>query len=491
MIILSALRQNALRLPSSLRGVVWLTLLLLGVPALAQDMGRGGGPGPRQPVPVVPATGAADVILGRPTDMSMTLSLLRYDHDGAVVVTYRPENGNTSLHTNDVRLKKDEPQEMGLEKLQANTPYAYDLKDAANSKVLASGSFRTQRPRGSPFTFTLTSDSHLDGNTEPALFQRTLANALADGPDFHIDLGDTFMTGKHETRENATQQYLAQRTYFGQLGRSAPLFLVIGNHDGEENKPFRGEAKSRRSQDGGDTLSVWSSSMRKHYFPNPVPDAFYTGNRNPHPIAGPLQDYYAWTWGDALFIVLDPYWYSSQRRGEEPWGLSLGNEQYQWLKRTLEASKARFKFVFVHQLVGGFDRNGRGGTEAAGFGEWGGRNADGSEGFKQQRPGWDMPIHQLLVRHGASAVFHGHDHLYATQTLDGIVYQEVPQPGHPGQGVPRFAAEYGYREGVILGGAGHLRVAVSPDKVTVDFVRTATGAGNALLGHSYTISPKR
>jgi hypothetical protein len=42
-----------------------------------------------------------------------------------------------------------------------------------------------------------------------------------------------------------------------------------------------------------------------------------------------------------------------------------------------------------------------------------------------------MPIHQLLVRNKVAAVFHGHDHLFAKQDLDGIVYQEVPQPSSP------------------------------------------------------------
>ncbi len=42
-----------------------------------------------------------------------------------------------------------------------------------------------------------------------------------------------------------------------------------------------------------------------------------------------------------------------------------------------------------------------------------------------------MPIHQLLAKHGVQIVFHGHDHLYVKEDLDGIVYHEVPQPGHP------------------------------------------------------------
>jgi hypothetical protein len=63
----------------------------------------------------------------------------------------------------------------------------------------------------------------------------------------------------------------------------------------------------------------------------------------------------------------------------------------------------------------------RGGVEAAPFYEWGGKNEDQSDGFAARRPGWKMPIHQLLTTYGVNAVFHGHDHLYAMQELDGIV----------------------------------------------------------------------
>ncbi|HMV46563.1 MAG TPA: hypothetical protein PLD20_05060 [Blastocatellia bacterium] len=57
--------------------------------------------------------------------------------------------------------------------------------------------------------------------------------------------------------------------------------------------------------------------------------------------------------------------------------------------------------------------------------------SNGKDGLKGHRPGWELPIHQLLVKHKVSAVFHGHDHLFAKEELDGIVYQEVSQPGHP------------------------------------------------------------
>jgi predicted phosphodiesterase len=362
-----------------------------------------------------------------------------------------------------------------LSALQADTRYFYQLRLGRTNSGLFS--FRTAPPPGRPFSFTITADSHLDESTDPATYQRTLANALADQPDFHLDLGDTFMTEKHANRMEAGKQYLAQRYYLGQLCASAPLFFVLGNHDGESLRGSGADAGS---------LAVWSNLMRKRYFPNPVPGGFYTGNATKHPEAGLLQDYYAWEWGDALFAVLDPFWFAGKPRGRnDNWSRSLGSEQYQWLKRTLETSRAKFKFVFIHHLVGGVDNQCRGGAEVAPLYEWGGRNEDGSDGFSRNRPGWAAPIHQLLVENKVSAVFHGHDHLYARQDLDGIVYQEVPQPGYPGNGrSPRSAAEYGYVKGVILGSSGHLRVAVSGDKATVDYIRT-----DGSVAHSYSIKP--
>ena len=117
------------------------------------------------------------------------------------------------------------------------------------------------------------------------------------------------------------------------------------------------------------------------------------------------------------------------------------------------------------------DSNGRGGAEAAKLYEWGGNNADGSYGFTAKRPGWAMPIHQLLVQNKVTAVFHGHDHIFVKQELDGIIYQEVPQPSAGRYDQTNNAKEYGYVTGDVLGGPGHLRVTVSASQVTVDYIR--------------------
>ena len=45
----------------------------------------------------------------------------------------------------------------------------------------------------------------------------------------------------------------------------------------------------------------------------------------------------------------------------DPWESTIGDAQYQWLKRTLEESEAKYKFVFAHHVFG----TGRGAVEMA------------------------------------------------------------------------------------------------------------------------------
>ena len=326
-------------------------------------------------------------------------------------------------------------------------------------------SFHTARPPGSTFTFTMTADVHLDEHTSAEVYEQSLANIHADAPDFHIDLGNLFMTDKHATRDEAARQYLAQRFYLGQIGSSVPLFLALGVHDGEASRYDDGSP--------GQSRRLVECRCAKTIFPIPFPTIF-TPAMPPQSAKRTLENYYAWTWGDALFVVLDPYRYSlrSGGRNSDGWAWSLGREQYDWLANTLAGSPAKYKFIFIHNLLAG-DQASRGGVEIAGFNEWGGKNLDGTEGFAQHRPGWPMPVHQLLLRNHVTAVFQAHDNFYARQELDGILYLMVPQPSFAGNDRIRDLQNYGYKQGVFLGNAGHVRVTVSAEKVFVDYVKSS------------------
>lgn len=455
-------------------------------PPAQDNRGRGPGAGGGAGVePAVVPAHEASIILGRAGDTNVTASVLSWS-DGRTVIAYGSADGELSRRTAPRDLRRGEPVELDLIGLQSDAPFAYRMEHTPVGGVTRTGEVlraHTRRAPGSAFTFAIQADSHLDVSTSTSVYQRTLANISADRPDFLIDLGDTTMVDKFRDRYSlAESQYRAQRWYLGQVARQAPLFLVLGNHDGE---------KGERHTGAEDCMPVWSARMRKKYFPNPEPGGIFTGNAEREAFVGPPQNYYAWQWGDALFVVLDPFRPTRQRGRGDNWNMTLGEAQYRWLGETLAGSRAAHKFVFIHHLVGGLGRDTRGGAACAPYLEWGGKNPDGTDGFAAHRPGWAMPVHELLRRHRVSVVFHGHDHLYAREELDGIVYQEVPQPGHPSGGT-RSAAEYGYT-GVILGSSGHLRVRVDAREAAVEYVRaivpgvTRDAVKNGSVAHRYSV----
>jgi len=492
-------------------GVLAAALLVLGT-SVAGMLGACGGYRSAAPAaaadspPLNAAPGTAfngSLLLGSPTADSVRLSLLSADQSGSVVVAHGTATGAYDRQTSSQTLVAGQPLAIWLDGLAANTRYFYRvLFSAAGSNAAESPSaeyrFQTARPAGSSFTFTIQADSHLDENSDLELYLRTLANVAADAPDFHIDLGDTFMTEKHAEPLTATvrmapdaatvnARYAYERGHFGIATHSTPLFLVNGNHDAELGWLTDGTAQN---------VAVWATQARQRFFLNPTPGAFYSGDSFVAPIVGRRAAWYAWHWGDALFIVLDPYWNSPSQASRDAWNITLGAAQYRWLAATLAGSPALYKFVFVHNLVGGLDGQMRGGIEAAPFFEWGGRNADGTDGFASHRPGWDKPIHALLAQYGVTAVFHGHDHLYARQTLDGIEYQAVPQPSAANSSSgPSLARDYHYAAGTVLSSSGHLRVNVGPGGVNVQYVRAwlpkheTAQRRNAQVDDSWTVLP--
>jgi len=384
--------------------------------------------------------------------------------------------------------EKDNPAVIRLENLTANSEYYYRIKYRVSGSTdeFFTGSehtFQTCRPAGSAFKFAMEADPHLDANSDTAAYALTLKNIEGADPDFLIDLGDTFMSEKQTppvTQSVVTFRHLLMRSYFDRICHSIPLYLVLGNHEGELGWRYDGTEQS---------VAAMASNTRTKYFSNPIPDSFYSGNSTSEPIVGLRQNYYAWEWGDALFVVLDPFWYSAVK---SDWGFTLGKEQYDWFKNVVSSSTAKFKFVFSHNLVGGNGTDMRGGTEFVDLYEMGGYNLDGSWGFDTYRPGWGKPIHTIMKENNVTAFFHGHDHFYGKQEKDGIIYQEVPQPSN--RSLTNISASaYGYVDGLLLPGRGYLLVTVSGQDVRIEYIGTflpseeSASGKNATVIDSYTI----
>jgi len=426
-------------------------------------------------------------ILGRPTDNSITMNIL-FDNAVNVYWEYGLTSGSYTLNTPVYTTIADTPIEINFTNLLPNVKYYYRTKyklTGSNTYIIgAEHYFQTQRKTGSTFSFVVEADPHLDSNCDPDAYKLTLQHMLSKKPDFIVDLGDNTMNDKLPVVNKASiiDRTLLFRKYFNELTHSAPLYITLGNHEGELGwLPNVNES----------SLPTMAALIRKTYFPNPSPNSFYSGNTVYDPLIGIRENYYAWEWGDALFVVIDPYMYSKTKPA---WGWTLGLEQYNWLKKTLSTSKAKFKFLFSHQLVGGSGTEGRGGTEFVDFYEMGGRNTDSTFGFSTNRNGWDKPIHYLMFENKASIYFHGHDHLFAKQDKDGIVYQEVPQPSAKNL-TTITGTSYGYVNGILMPNRGYLYVTVGPDKTQVDYVKTYlpseenANRKNGDIAYSYTIVP--
>ena len=133
------------------------------------------------------------------------------------------------------------------------------------------------------------------------MYKICLANQLADKPDFMLSLGDTFGDDHYPTTITSTELkdlHSYYRPFLGEIAHSVPFYFCLGNHEGENNFYL--------PLNPPNNLTAWATVWRKYYYPNPSPNSFYSGNTQVEPNGlGLPENYYAWTWGDALFVILD------------------------------------------------------------------------------------------------------------------------------------------------------------------------------------------
>ena len=464
----------------------------------SRDMGAETPTAPDRP-PIAPTgtEGAfrGSVVLGRPTDRSIVANVWSPDQGGDVSLLLGTASGRYTSRTASVALAPDIPVEIPISDLSPGTRYYYRLQynGPTASGPSVERSFRTAPAPGATFRFGVQGDSHPErvrSQFDSVLYVRTLSAAAADSLDFYVMLGDDFSIDLLDpatiTAAQVRQRYTVQRPYLGLVGAMSPVFLVNGNH----------EQAARYLLDGTpNSPAVWAQNARNSLYAQPGPDGFYSGNTEQVPHIGLLRNFYAYTWGDALFVMIDPYWGSTVcvdnpffggDKRSDLWTVTHGDAQYQWLKRTLEQSNARYKFVFAHHVMG----TGRGGIEIARLYEWGGRSPNGNTDFAARRPTWAVPIHQLFVQNKVSAFFQGHDHIWVRQELDGVVYQSVSEPADPNYSL--FNAD-AYTTGIKHPNSGYTRVTVSPAGAKVEYVRMyrpadeTGGRVSGTVAYSYTI----
>jgi hypothetical protein len=457
-----------------------------------------------------PDTG--NVILGRPTSTSIAVSFLPSE-SLSFYIEYGTSRTSFLKKTTVTKASSDTPSVVEISGLKASTKHYYRIRTKRDSEtkfaIGKTNSFSTAKAAGSTFSFSVHGDTHPERagkmfNAE--LYSVTMANVLAQQTDFHILLGDDFsidpLIDKGQANQsNVEKIYRTHRNWLSIAGASVPIFLVNGNH----------EQAAAYLLDGTSTNpAVLAGNARLKYYPLPAPNRYYTGNSIEIPNVGLPRDYYAWTWGDALFVLIDPYWHSKQAvdnvagvsadttdkgggkaggsgKTTNLWNVGIGDVQYAWLKKTLETSKAKYKFVFAHHVLG----TGRGAVEVSTNYEWGGKDPKGQSTFAKERPNWELPIHDLMVKNGVSIFFQGHDHIFVTQERDGLIYQSMPNPADDTFSMFNEAA---YLTGTKAPNSGHVRVTIAPNEAKVEYFLAAraqdTSRTNLAIAHSYSIKPK-
>jgi hypothetical protein len=498
--------------------------------------------------PVLVNASTYNTVLGRPTDSSIAVSVLAAAAGDKVWIEYGTAldaaGGSiaSAQNTAATASQSGEPIVIDVTGLSADTPYYYRVHyqpAGQGDQVDNLHTFHTQRAPESTFHFGVQGDTHPERNQNKMfnaeLFTLTMQQVRDHQPDMYFMLGDDFsiediiqdfedanfasgykftqavegvepysqysalpspfsepmiVDGASAPKSNGA--YLQNRQqYLGIMANATSLFLVNGNHE-----------QAHLANVGGifNNAAVWAADGRLKYYPLPGAGAFYSVDTdtmtavNGYPTIsasdGLLRDYYAFTWGDALFVTIDPYWHapdepeSSLYNGDKStssdiWNATMGDAQYEWLKQTLESSTARWKFIFTHHING----TGRGGAACVGDGEWG---ASLSE-LQTYHPTWTKPIHQLLADTKVTVFFQGHDHMFSREVVDGVVYQEVPNPGDnsyfaynctayaPSSITWTGPSGYGVYDptySVKMPNTGYLDVTVSPSAVHVDYVRT-------------------
>ena len=353
-----------------------------------------------------------------------------------------------------------------LQGLAAGSGYEYQVLMATQGgdpAAVATGTFTTQRTGETGFTAALMTDAHtgtfIEGNRPIEVLDDVVRNVRRERADFVLALGDNvaWPTSRNSPQLDdvgATRAYDMYRRHLAPLSMSCPHFGLIGNWEGESGKvPADSAARV--------------AAVRHKYTPNPDDRTYGQGG-------SPNEDYFAFDWGPVLFVMLNVQSYTTPS-GEkasarddvtvvEDW--TLGTDQFSWMEAVLRASDHPYKFICCHHAVGGNAANetetlyGRGGARAAEVGE-------------------QRLIHEMMQDLGVQIFFHGHDHVFVDEVVDGVHYTMPGSCGAPW----KFGRDItGYRR--HWADSGHGRLMVRPDRATVEFV---SQAGQVL--HEFTVLP--
>ncbi|MBU0639413.1 MAG: metallophosphoesterase, partial [Planctomycetes bacterium] len=410
--------------------------------------------------------------------------------------------------------------ELLISGLQPNGRYYYLVQYETSDEpglwrdLPPAGEFATQKTAGQAFSFCLMADAHwgqpvkvVPGSPARWNGEQCLDRILvAPAGDFLVDLGDSAHPIGIAVEVEAVQRYVDWRAVMAPLTRKMPVYMALGNHEQEAGFYQRGPAEPPAHLWNGLSSEqyhqLWATAARLKCIPNPRCDTYpeggegapgydsiadWWGDDGPWNNGAPmtdLQNFYAWTWGDALFVALDPFRYTLVGSGtvtNSPSQWTLGPTQLRWLEDVLAASAARWKFVLAHHQVGGGLINVQGDAIPDGGDEQAYARGSANEAT---RPGTEQAlVHELMLRYGVQFFMYGHEHAFCHSVKDGVNYLCCGRPTFLNRWWSRGGMRASYGSIVnaqpsvpwvnaLLNVLGYTRIHVSAAAVTVEWIRT-------------------
>lgn len=239
-----------------------------------------------------------------------------------------------------------------------------------------------------------------------------------EDPDFLIHFGDTTGIGANYKWkglglpiENLSEKdydfiskilWLRMRKMYSALTPSIPIYIALGNHDGEEAwNPVKFRAKE------------W----RKKLFALPDELTYPEGGHSE-------GNYYAFSWGadslnrgGVLFIVLHTTGFTGNRYPQTPEEWTLGQDQLQWFEDVLRKSEKDWSFVCSHHVLGGWPAGPDENRKEIAYGRGPLFNYTDYLDYCDPNKVEQVKLTEFAKKMGLRAFIYGHDHIFNTERL--------------------------------------------------------------------------
>jgi 3',5'-cyclic AMP phosphodiesterase CpdA len=310
-----------------------------------------------------------------------------------------------------------------------------------------------------------------------------------EDPDFIINLGDTTGIGSSyrfkalglpespstdEERDFVARTlWLRMRKLYSALTPSMPMFIALGNHDGEES---------------WNSLRFRARHWRTNYFPLPREGTYAEGGH-------PQGNYYAFTWGGdsdgrggAEFIVLDctAFCGPAEPRRLEEW--TLGQEQLDWLEGVLKKREKHWILPCFHHVLGGWPRGPEEHRSDVAYGRGPLFLEEDYREYAEPSAVEQVRLSESAAQAGANAFLYGHDHIFHRRRLTtGWNRKEMNSLC---AGSTKYMGEvwwwqgalwrryYGQNSGAapsFFGPSGYTRLSIAARTLTADYIQPSTG----------------